>query len=84
MALIAPPHAPMGPSQVYRGAVEFRRAEVLSMERLERLGGSAAELPAPQETMKGGRAKSLRPLSALKMPRCKVGRSWCRYIIIDI
>lgn len=66
---------PMGPSQVYRGAVEFRRAEVLSMERLERLGGSAAELPAP-EAMKGGRAKSLRPLSALKMPRCKVGRSW--------
>mmetsp|Transcript_9546 Transcript_9546/g.16431 ORF Transcript_9546/g.16431 Transcript_9546/m.16431 type:complete len:493 (+) Transcript_9546:73-1551(+) len=42
---------------VYRGAVEFRRAEVLSMERLERLGGSAAELPNP---------KSLRPLSALK------------------
>ena len=35
-----------------------------------------AELPAPQEAMKGGRAKSLRPLSALKMPRCKVGRSW--------
>lgn len=67
---------PMGPSQVYRGAVEFRRAEVLSMERVERLGGSAAELPAPQEAMKGGRAKSLRPLSALKMPRCKVGRSW--------
>lgn len=60
---------------VYRGAVEFRRAEVLSMERLERLGGSAAELPAPQEAMKGGRAKSLRPLSALKKGTSKPGHS---------
>lgn len=34
------PSAHPGPrSEVYRGAVEFRRAEVLSMERLERMRG---------------------------------------------
>ena len=38
---------PMGPSQVYRGAVEFRRAEVLSMERLEPLPPSCRRRRRP-------------------------------------
>ena len=43
-------------TEVYRGAVEFRRAEVLSLERREGL-----------EDKTLSRSKSLRPLSALKM-----------------
>lgn len=45
---------------VYRGAVEFRRAEVLSMERMERIGGTLDALDGSKST------KNLRPLSALK------------------
>ena len=47
-------------SKVYRGAVEFRRAEVLSMERMERIGGTLDALDGSKST------KNLRPLSALK------------------
>ena len=46
--------------KVYRGAVEFRRAEVLSMERMERIGGTLDALDGTKST------RNLRPLSALK------------------